>query len=152
VTQNTLDVRARLLAHDGRHHAHLNSHPHLLKTSHLKKLVLRMNWTVNPLPASKPLSHSSFSASAQYFLSNPFQLAVSPDKALNSFFFPAVSKTRPHLVANEGKGKVGAFYFILTIAPAPSRSPRTRSISTRSIASIARKRLDSDWLPMATPK
>jgi len=77
---------------------------------HLKKLVLRMSGTVNPLPASKPRSAILRSRPRPIFLYQSIPLAVSPDKALTPF--PMPFQKHAHMsVTNEGRDKVDAFYF-----------------------------------------
>jgi len=79
---------------------------------HLKKLVLRMNWDGESSPSVEaPIGDFFGLGLGQYFLYQSVPLAVSPDKALNSFFPMPFQKHAHITVTNEGKEKVYAFYF-----------------------------------------
>jgi len=79
---------------------------------HLKKLVLRMNWDSESSPSVEaPIGDFFGLGLGQYFLYQSVPLAVAPDKALNSFFAMPFQKHAHISVTNEGREKVGAFYF-----------------------------------------
>jgi len=79
---------------------------------HLKKLVLRMNWDGESSPSVEaPIGDFFGLGLGQYFLYQSVPLAVSPDKALNSFFPMPFQRHARITVTNEGREKVGALYF-----------------------------------------
>src|SRR5437660_9268996 len=79
---------------------------------HLKKLVLRMYWDGEATPSVEtPIGDFFGLGLGDYFLYQSVPLAVSPDKALNSFF-PMPFQKHAHIsVTNEGRERVDAFYF-----------------------------------------
>jgi hypothetical protein len=79
---------------------------------HLKKLVLRMYWDGEESPSVEaPLGDFFGLGNGEYFRYESAVLAVASDKALNSFFPMPFQKRARITVTNEGKEKVGAFYF-----------------------------------------
>ena len=79
---------------------------------HLKKLVLRMYWDGEATPSVEtPIGDFFGLGLGEYFLYQSVPLAVSPDKALNSFFPMPFQKHAHIAVTNEGKERVDAFYF-----------------------------------------
>jgi Protein of unknown function (DUF2961) len=79
---------------------------------HLKKLVLRMYWNGEESPSVEaPIGDFFGLGNGEYFRYESAVLAVASDKALNSFFPMPFQKHGRITVTNEGKDKVGAFYF-----------------------------------------
>lgn len=79
---------------------------------HLKKLVLRMYWDGESAPSVEaPVGDFFGLGLGDYFLYQSIPLAVSSDKALNSFFPMPFEKHAKITVTNEGQRKVDAFYF-----------------------------------------
>ena len=79
---------------------------------HLKKLVLRMYWDGETSPSVEtPVGDFFGLGLGDYFLYQSTPLAVSSDKALNSFFPMPFQKQARITVTNEGREKVSAFYF-----------------------------------------
>ncbi|HKM83255.1 MAG TPA: glycoside hydrolase family 172 protein [Candidatus Acidoferrum sp.] len=79
---------------------------------HLKKLVLRMFWDAEESPSVEaPIGDFFGLGNGEYFRYESAVLAVASDKALNSFFPMPFQKHARITVTNEGKEKVGAFYF-----------------------------------------
>jgi Protein of unknown function (DUF2961) len=79
---------------------------------HLKKLVLRMYWDGEGTPSVEaPIGDFFGLGNGEYFRYESAVLAVASDKALNSFFPMPFQKHGRITVTNEGKDKVGAFYF-----------------------------------------
>ncbi len=79
---------------------------------HLKKLVLRMYWDGEESPSVEaPIGDFFGLGNGEYFRYESAVLAVASDKALNSFFPMPFRKHARITVTNEGKEKVGAFYF-----------------------------------------
>ena len=79
---------------------------------HLKKLVLRMYWDGEETPSVEaPIGDFFGLGNGEYFRYQSAVLAVASDKALNSFFPMPFQKHGKITVTNEGKEKVGAFYF-----------------------------------------
>ncbi|MGB2677365.1 MAG: glycoside hydrolase family 172 protein [Candidatus Acidiferrum sp.] len=79
---------------------------------HLKKLVLRMYWDGEETPSVEaPIGDFFGLGNGEYFRYESAVLAVASDKALNSFFPMPFQKHGRITVTNEGKDKVGAFYF-----------------------------------------
>jgi len=79
---------------------------------HLKKLVLRMYWDGEESPSVEaPIGDFFGLGNGEYFRYESAVLAVASDKALNSFFPMPFQKHGRITVTNEGKEKVGAFYF-----------------------------------------
>src|SRR5215468_4211620 len=70
---------------------------------HLKKLVLRMNWDGETSPSVEtPIGDFFGLGLGEYFLYQSVPLAVSPDKALNSWFVMPFQKHARITVSNEG--------------------------------------------------
>jgi hypothetical protein len=79
---------------------------------HLKKLVLRMYWDDEATPSVEtPIGDFFGLGLGEYFLYQSTPLAVSPEKALNSFFEMPFGKKARITVTNEGREEVDAFYF-----------------------------------------
>jgi len=79
---------------------------------HLKKIVLRMYWDEEPAPSVEtPVGDFFGLGLGEYYLYQSTPLAVSSDKALNSFFEMPFRKKAKITVTNEGQEKVDAFYF-----------------------------------------
>jgi hypothetical protein len=79
---------------------------------HLKKLVLRMAWDDESTPSVEaPIGDFFGLGLGEYFLYQSTPLMAASDKALNSFFPMPFQKRARITVTNEGKEKVGAFYF-----------------------------------------
>jgi len=81
---------------------------------HLKKLVLRMYWDSEPAPSVEtPIGDFFGLGLGEYYTYQSLPLAVSPVKALNSFFPMPFQKAAKITVTNEGTQPVGSFYFNL---------------------------------------
>lgn len=79
---------------------------------HLKKLVLRMYWDAESEPSVEaPVGDFFGLGNGEYFMYASLPLAVGSIKALNSFFPMPFNKSAKITVTNEGKEKVGSFYF-----------------------------------------
>ena len=79
---------------------------------HLKKIVLRMYWDGETTPSVEtPVGDFFGLGLGEYYLYQSTPLAVSSDKALNSFFEMPFRKKAKITVTNEGKEGVDAFYF-----------------------------------------
>lgn len=79
---------------------------------HLKKLVLRMYWDAESEPSVEaPVGDFFGLGNGEYFMYESLPLAVGSIKALNSFFPMPFNKSAKITVTNEGKEKVGSFYF-----------------------------------------
>jgi D-arabinan exo alpha-(1,3)/(1,5)-arabinofuranosidase (non-reducing end) len=79
---------------------------------HLKKLVLRMYWDNEPAPSVEaPVGDFFGLGLGEHFLYQSRPLAVSAEKALNSFFVMPFQRKARITVSNEGQRKVEAFYF-----------------------------------------
>ena len=79
---------------------------------HLKKIVLRMYWDGETTPSVEtPVGDFFGLGLGEYYLYQSTPLAVSSDKALNSFFEMPFRKKARITVTNEGKEAVDAFYF-----------------------------------------
>jgi len=111
---------------------------------HLKKLVLRMNWDGESSPSVEaPIGDFFGLGLGQYFLYQSTPLAVSPEKALNSFF-PMPFQKHAHIsVTNEGRDKVDAFYFNIDYRACANPARRGHALFPRTVSpAIARQRLD----------
>jgi len=79
---------------------------------HLKKLVLRMYWDNESTPSVEaPIGDFFGLGLGEYFTYQSLPLAVSSEKALNSFFPMPFQKRAKITVTNEGTQQVGACYF-----------------------------------------
>ncbi len=79
---------------------------------HLKKLVLRMYWDGESDPSVEtPIGDFFGLGNGEYFMYESLPLSVGSVKALNSFFPMPFNKSARITVTNEGKEKVGSFYF-----------------------------------------
>jgi Protein of unknown function (DUF2961) len=80
--------------------------------NHLKALVLRMYWDGEPTPSVEaPIGDFFGLGLGDYFLYQSLPLAVSADKAMNSFFPMPFQKHARITVTNEGAEKTRYFYF-----------------------------------------
>jgi len=99
---------------------------------------------VDPSPSDRsPYRHFFGLASANIFFTNPIPLAVSPDKALNSFFpMPFQNTPTSPSQRRQGKGR-RVFISILTTRACAKPLAADTPHSTRQVSpAIARKRLD----------
>lgn len=79
---------------------------------HLKKLVLRMYWDGESEPSVEaPIGDFFGLGNGEYFQYQSLPLAVGSVKALNCFFPMPFNKSAKITVSNEGKLKVGSFYY-----------------------------------------
>lgn len=79
---------------------------------HLKKLVLRMYWDGESEPSVEaPVGDFFGLGNGEHFMYESLPLSVGSIKALNSFFPMPFNKSARITVTNEGKEKVGSFYF-----------------------------------------
>ena len=92
---------------------------------HLKKLVLRIYWDHETTPSVEaPLGDFFGLGLGEFHLWESELLSVGSDKALNSFFFMPFQKHARITVSNEGRQKVGAFYFNLDYRAYSQALPR----------------------------
>ncbi|MPZ20611.1 MAG: DUF2961 domain-containing protein [Luteitalea sp.] len=79
---------------------------------HLKKIVLRMYWDDDPLPAVEaPVGDFFGLGLGEYFLYESGPLSVGSQKALNSYFPMPFRKSARITITNEGSQPIDAFYF-----------------------------------------
>jgi hypothetical protein len=79
---------------------------------HLKKIVLRMYWDDDPLPAVEaPIGDFFGLGLGEYFLYESGPLSVGSQKALNSYFPMPFRKSARITITNEGNQAIDAFYF-----------------------------------------
>jgi hypothetical protein len=79
---------------------------------HLKKLVMRIYWDGENDPSVEaPIGDFFGLGNGEYFLYQSFPLAVGSIKALNCFFAMPFNQSARITVTNEGKKKVGSFYY-----------------------------------------
>jgi hypothetical protein len=79
---------------------------------HLKKIVLRMYWDAEPLPAvESPIGDFFGLGSGEYFLYESGPLSVGSQKALNCYFPMPFRKAARITVTNEGTQPIGSFYY-----------------------------------------
>lgn len=79
---------------------------------HLKKLVLRIYWDNDPLPAVEtPIGDFFGLGFGQYFTYQSAPLSVASQKALNSFFVMPFRKSARITITNDGSMPTGAFYY-----------------------------------------
>ena len=79
---------------------------------HLKKIVLRLYWDDDPLPAVEtPIGDFFGLGLGQYFTYESGPLSVGSQKALNSYFVMPFRKAARITVTNEGTLPISAFYY-----------------------------------------
>lgn len=79
---------------------------------HLKKLVLRMYWDDDPLPAVEaPIGDFFGLGLGKYFMFESAPISVGSQKALNSFFVMPFRKSAKITVTNDGERPTSAFYY-----------------------------------------
>lgn len=79
---------------------------------HLKKLVLRMYWDGDSLPAVEaPIGDFFGLGLGEYFLYESGPLSVGSQKALNCYFPMPFRRSAKITVTNEGTQNVGSFYY-----------------------------------------
>ena len=79
---------------------------------HLKKIVLRMYWDAEPLPAvESPIGDFFGLGTGEYFLYESEPLSVGSQKALNCYFPMPFRKAARITITNEGTQPIGSFYF-----------------------------------------
>ena len=79
---------------------------------HLKKIVLRIYWDDDPLPAVEtPIGDFFGLGLGEYFLYQSGPLSVGSQKALNSFFPMPFRKSARITITNEGSLPTSAFYY-----------------------------------------
>jgi len=79
---------------------------------HLKKIVLRIYWDDDPLPAvESPIGDFFGLGLGEYFLYESGPLSVGSQKALNCYFPMPFRKKARITVTNEGEKNIGAFYY-----------------------------------------
>ena len=79
---------------------------------HLKKLVLRVYWDDDPLPAiESPIGDFFGLGLGEYFLYESGPLSVGSQKALNSYFPMPFRKSAKITITNEGSMATAAFYY-----------------------------------------
>jgi hypothetical protein len=79
---------------------------------HLKKIVLRMYWDDDPLPAvESPIGDFFGLGLGEYFTYESGPLSVGSQKALNCFFPMPFHKSARITISNEGAEAISAFYF-----------------------------------------
>jgi hypothetical protein len=79
---------------------------------HLKKIVLRMYWDAESLPAVEaPIGDFFGLGAGEYFLYESGPLSVGSQKALNSWFPMPFRKSARITITNEGAQPIGALYY-----------------------------------------
>ena len=79
---------------------------------HLKKIVLRMYWDGEQLPAVEaPIGDFFGLGLGEYFLYESGPLSVGSQKALNSYFPMPFRKSARITITNEGSQPISAFYY-----------------------------------------
>ena len=79
---------------------------------HLKKLVLRMYWDDDPLPAVEtPIGDFFGLGLGQYFTYESGPISVGSQKALNAFFAMPFRKSAKITITNDGQEATRAFYY-----------------------------------------
>ncbi len=79
---------------------------------HLKRIVLRMYWDGEALPAVEAAIGDFFGLGlGKYFLYESGPLSVGSQKALNCYFPMPFRRSARITVTNEGKQNIGAFYY-----------------------------------------
>jgi hypothetical protein len=79
---------------------------------HLKKIVLRMYWDGDPLPAVEaPIGDFFGLGLGEYYTYESGPLSVGSQKALNCFFPMPFHKSARITITNEGKRDISAFYY-----------------------------------------
>lgn len=79
---------------------------------HLKKIVVRMYWDDEPLPAvESPIGDFFGLGLGEYFVYESQPLSVGSQKALNCFFPMPFHKSARITITNEGKQPITAFYY-----------------------------------------
>ena len=91
---------------------------------HLKKIVLRMYWDDDPLPAvESPIGDFFGLGLGEYFMYESGPLSVGSQKALNSYFAMPFRKSARVTIGNEGKEPISAFYYNIDWQKHTSLSP-----------------------------
>ncbi len=120
---------------------------------HLKKLVLRMYWDGEATPSVEaPVGDFFGLGLGQYFKYESAPLSVASDKALNSFFRMPFAKKARITITNDGKDKVGAFYFNIDYRayPAPL-AKETLYFHAQYRQATPNKGWTSDWTSNGDP-
>ena len=79
---------------------------------HLKKIVLRIFWDGDPLPAVEtPIGDFFGLGLGEYFVYESGPISVGSQKALNSYFPMPFRKSARITISNEGKEPISAFYY-----------------------------------------
>jgi hypothetical protein len=79
---------------------------------HLKKIVLRIFWDGDPLPAVEtPIGDFFGLGLGEYFVYESGPISVGSQKALNSYFPMPFRKSARITITNEGKEPISAFYY-----------------------------------------
>jgi hypothetical protein len=79
---------------------------------HLKKIVLRMYWDDDPLPAvESPIGDFFGLGLGEYFLYESGPLSVGSQKALNCYFAMPFRKSARITITNQGQEPISAFYY-----------------------------------------
>lgn len=114
---------------------------------HLKKIVLRMYWDGETTPSVEtPVGDFFGLGLGEYYLYQSTPLAVSSDKAMNSFFEMPFRKRARITVTNEGKEGVDAFYFNIDYrAYAKPLPPDTLYFHAQYRQASPAKGWTSDW-------
>ena len=121
---------------------------------HLKKIVLRMYWDGETTPSVEtPVGDFFGLGLGEYYLYQSTPLAVSSDKALNSFFEMPFRKKAKITVTNEGKEGVDAFYFNIDYrAYAQPLQPDTLYFHAQYRQASPAKGWTSDWRSNGDPR
>ena len=97
----------------------------------LKRIVLRMFWDDDPLPAVEtPLGDFFGLGLGQYFVYQSAPLSVGSQKALNCYFPMPFRKAARITVKNEGQENISAFYYNIDWQQHQKLADLTCSIST----------------------
>jgi hypothetical protein len=96
------------------------------ETFHLKKLVLRMYWDGETTPSVEaPIGDFFGLGLGEYLEWNSAPMNVAPLRSLNSYWYMPFARSARVTLTNEGKQRVGSFYYNFDLRKLKSLSPDT---------------------------
>ena len=121
---------------------------------HLKRLVLRMYWDGESDPSVEaPIGDFFGLGNGDYFQYQSLPLAIGSVKALNCFFAMPFNKSAKITVTNEGKRKVGSFYYNIDLrAYSNPLPPHTYYFHTQYRQCAPCEGWTNDWQSNGDPK